>query len=542
MSFINDFPYTDFHELNLDWFLKKFKDLTNLVYNIEKKLTEKIDKIPSNLSNIICVNDYGAKGDGVTDDTVAIQKCLDNNPSAHIFFKKGIYVISDTLKIHKSDTGVCLDLGGSVLMFSDNAPFPNREKPMILTDLSESITSANTIIKNGTLNGNSKCGIGIQNTTYYCIISDIRLVNFRYIGILTGELNGVNTISSQALYNNITINQIEGDWSLDKDTHGMFFINPDNIVNNVNINRYSNGITIRTGGNEFNNIHTTIQYRKNGLMDNEYQGVNINHFPLSSGQKQINTFNNCYFNGGRYIVKNTINNYSQSTVLLNNCQYTFYSSSTVLGENLNCYVLGGDYPCYIHADSLESHHGEKCTLIGCFTKNYSLNSTFFSDIKCYGDATYRGDIFDIQNGGKNAKSILANYNLSSKKWIKIGCVLRKISISSTENNGNSELSVLPFSGVRKKTSFYRESNVWNKNSDSSFSKIEFYIDNDPTTVVINDKNYHIFYLYMTNISDSTVNSTVEIDINGVISNEYYLYPIYYDFMLIDNVTNVTKIL
>ena len=137
MSFINDFPYTDFHELNLDWFLKKFKDLTNLVYSIEKKLTEKIDKIPSNLSNIICVNDYGAKGDGLTDDTISIQKCIKENPNSLIIFKKGIYIISDTIHIYSATGGQTIDLGGSILKYGDAASPKDRNTPMIITDLDD---------------------------------------------------------------------------------------------------------------------------------------------------------------------------------------------------------------------------------------------------------------------------------------------------------------------------------------------------------------------------------------------------------------------
>lgn len=37
MSFTNDFPYTDFHELNLDWVLNKIKDLTNNFVELKKQ-------------------------------------------------------------------------------------------------------------------------------------------------------------------------------------------------------------------------------------------------------------------------------------------------------------------------------------------------------------------------------------------------------------------------------------------------------------------------------------------------------------------------
>lgn len=59
------------------------------------------------LDSIAIVTDFGARGDGVTDDTAAINRalfqlyCRDTNPQIRraLFFPAGVYVISDTLKI-----------------------------------------------------------------------------------------------------------------------------------------------------------------------------------------------------------------------------------------------------------------------------------------------------------------------------------------------------------------------------------------------------------------------------------------------------------
>lgn len=56
-----------------------------------KSFTEKIGSKLNNLG-IANVKDYGAKGDGVTDDIIAIQKCVDDNKS--VFFPSGTYAIS----------------------------------------------------------------------------------------------------------------------------------------------------------------------------------------------------------------------------------------------------------------------------------------------------------------------------------------------------------------------------------------------------------------------------------------------------------------
>lgn len=50
---------------------------------------------------IVSVKDFGAIGDGITDDTLAIQKCLD--VAGNIYFPTSNYLISNTLKL-KSDT------------------------------------------------------------------------------------------------------------------------------------------------------------------------------------------------------------------------------------------------------------------------------------------------------------------------------------------------------------------------------------------------------------------------------------------------------
>lgn len=45
------------------------------------------------------VKAYGAKGDGITDDTAAIQKAIDANNDGGVAFPPGTYLISDTIKI-----------------------------------------------------------------------------------------------------------------------------------------------------------------------------------------------------------------------------------------------------------------------------------------------------------------------------------------------------------------------------------------------------------------------------------------------------------
>jgi hypothetical protein len=84
---------------------------------------------------------YSAKGDGITDDTTAIQKALDDHPNAGaiIYLPNGHYLVSKTLrwpagKHGETDFKRTLMMGqsrqGAVLRLKDSAPgFENPQKP-----------------------------------------------------------------------------------------------------------------------------------------------------------------------------------------------------------------------------------------------------------------------------------------------------------------------------------------------------------------------------------------------------------------------------
>lgn len=65
-------------------------------------------KINANFASLaderISVKDYGAVGDGVADDTAAIQEAIDENPGKIIFFPAGIYNISAAITVSADNT------------------------------------------------------------------------------------------------------------------------------------------------------------------------------------------------------------------------------------------------------------------------------------------------------------------------------------------------------------------------------------------------------------------------------------------------------
>ena len=80
--------------------------------------------LPLNKSIARSVKDYGAMGDGVADDTAAIQAALDAKPAGVVWLPAGLYRITSPLWIRQSGVvlrGAGSAVGGSVLPRHDRA-------------------------------------------------------------------------------------------------------------------------------------------------------------------------------------------------------------------------------------------------------------------------------------------------------------------------------------------------------------------------------------------------------------------------------------
>lgn len=64
--------------------------------NWQKKIAELFPDV------VVNVKDFGARGDGVTDDTLAIQNAINSADGQIVFFPKGTYIVSDTLLINQN--------------------------------------------------------------------------------------------------------------------------------------------------------------------------------------------------------------------------------------------------------------------------------------------------------------------------------------------------------------------------------------------------------------------------------------------------------
>lgn len=104
------YPYTNFHELNLDWVLETIRGLQQEFKGMKQELMEGFDELykkyeglPSEVKNsYITPEMYGAKGDGITDDTAALQAAFNAAvTSRKTLYSFGVtYYVTSTIHIN----------------------------------------------------------------------------------------------------------------------------------------------------------------------------------------------------------------------------------------------------------------------------------------------------------------------------------------------------------------------------------------------------------------------------------------------------------
>ena len=90
------YPYTNFHELNLDWILAEIQKIGTQIGYLNNKI-DSLPGVPEGSQIFYNVESYGAKHDGVTDDADAIQNCIDSameNGGGTVLFPAGEYLLS----------------------------------------------------------------------------------------------------------------------------------------------------------------------------------------------------------------------------------------------------------------------------------------------------------------------------------------------------------------------------------------------------------------------------------------------------------------
>ena len=239
------------------------------------------EKIPNPLDTPINVLLNGVKGDGTSDDTLAIQTLIDNNPNRTIYFPEATYLISqplvtpanylksvqlklDKYAIIKASNNFIgdyvIDLGGK----------DNNDQSMYNIGVLYGIDGG--IIDCNNITGGIKV-YGISPTVTNC---EIR--NCSKIGVYLPS--GMHNSSADAFISNL---HIFGNNSLD--SIGLKCEAADNTFEDIKIYRTQVGVHVTHGANYFKNIHCL------------YSNDNLTNYNSSIGfyiKSWNNSFYQCY--------------------------------------------------------------------------------------------------------------------------------------------------------------------------------------------------------------------------------------------------------
>jgi hypothetical protein len=430
-------------ERTLNTGVEKFKVDTNAAMTAHKnEVSEAIDEFSGEIESVnsqlahiksftINVKDYGAKGDGITDDTIAIKKAIEEaellindrlTDGAIVFFPQGKYVVSDTLNITKSG----INLKGE----SISTTIKDTGSTNILIKFNGDLTIYRSGLSNLTISSNSQQ---------------------KNLILIDGVINSI--------IENLVISNSYDCFNL-KNAGKVYF---NNIIltqdNTANISRYGFDIT------DGNDVHfTNIQ-------------IFANATPNLPGSMIIRACDGLYFSNSHWhgtVILLPINNKTLASVFFDNCYFDRGGSACleIQGATTNPYRNFMFSNCYFR----EAKKGVSiiptsvCELIqftGCsFTqntmdgvyiesqvKNITFNGCSFADNNTINDSYYghiisNGNYVSINGcqfvrGGENGYGVKSagSYNNITNNNFK-NCNGDKLNISGSSNNVINNAGIL----------------------------------------------------------------------------------------------------
>lgn len=224
MGLFNQFPFTNFHEMNLDWIIEKIKE-------IETRLQDS----PYNPTIHTRPEDFDAYGDGIHDDSDAMQKCVDY---ARIY---GKMIVSDSSR--KYLITKTIELTGQV--------FINLNFATITTN--NNFTGA--LFKfNDNFSSSDICRIKVDGVYRKCTFMEIDAIHHSEIHdlIILNVNNGFRVLSGyEAIISNVVIFNGSG-------THGNIAIEHntwDSSYNHIYAVNFNTIFKMGGGNNRINDCH-----------------------------------------------------------------------------------------------------------------------------------------------------------------------------------------------------------------------------------------------------------------------------------------------
>lgn len=438
------------------------------------------------------VKQCGAYGDGVHDDTVAIQKAIDL--FENVFLDKGIYLVSDSITMNSYNI-----LRGSNKNESIIKAIPLKSFNIITN---EDLYYTN--ISNLTIDGDIHIGGEVVNTEYsingiflnyittkdgFNKINDVEIKNCSNTGLLVSKQkegifsniiihncgNGLDNSSTDCKYFNITSywNGIANINGTNTNGDGIYFRQNSNSNKIVNCKSHSNhGYGLYCRGSYDNYVNFEAQDNaKHGIYMYNCSNNNFNSITSSTNSQENNTYNEIYMTGVHdcYIEGNTVTR---------NVNWTENYAQSQLKLTENCYNNKIELFCTMNPNKISA----------C----YDMSSpTCYNDIRInnmiYGlKNILNEDILSDSNNGNGISNIFDSKNVDTNNGTLIintikGCqTINYAEAQKTSPNGWLGGSVIIDKGFQVGNNLNAIANFINNNTTDLVCCIEgrFYDSND----------------------------------------------------------------
>lgn len=308
------FPYTNFHELNLDWVIRKMKELSDKTDNIDE-LAAQVSEDAENVENIynaikalfVTPEMYGAVGDGITDDTAAFQEAINSGKgvqlmSNHTYKVTGLTIPADVYLYGNGSVIVGYGSGDLITVQTYSGSQDHYTLPSVIKDVK--LMDADVLLK--------------VNYALKCTFENITFKGFdTAIDFTAGYENVFKTMRFEGDPDNTSAVgvKVTGGDSLFSDFYGRDVANP---------------LFVQSGNNIFEDFHFWII--EQSLFDSTvFVKENV-------GSDALNKYINFYFDSFKQHVQ--VN--GSSKILLEN-PTVLASSAVISGESTLINLVNGSY-------------------------------------------------------------------------------------------------------------------------------------------------------------------------------------------------------
>ena len=449
--------------------LNKVVAQLNTVTDSQNELTQRFNRLNlTKEATVVTPEAFGAKGDGVTDDYIAIQKMFDETRGGVIVFNPyKQYRITQPLFIWGGYSTLTVLLGSILYdgLITDNAVITLKE------ELSKGDNYGRGGIKlfGGYVNANKMCGCGVRiYNTYHSCLTNVKIANFMLYGIDIGSddvISGViSTRSTQAIITGCYIDNFANGFN----GSCIRVLHTDNNISNCVTNGGQYGIQLVYGGNFISNTHFTLyaDVTKNPNLDMAFIYNNV----ISATAVQTNSFDNCYFNGStKYVVQNNKDN--SLVTVFNGC-------SVILGRDTvgyTCYIKNS-FDSALQINDLNVRKSDKTKFIGLITQAQTAGILSRTSATVKNGATRTqndGDIVNmdthpavsgsktlpiIHNKFRRILTVLSPASLNTGSSFKIYIGGHRIVEVTTTNNADNYVNVLGDNTTYADIHLYRDKN------------------------------------------------------------------------------------